>query len=1125
VVEGARLHRLSRFGLCFLEEGMGLMDARRRLISIVTVLVAVVCATALGAGSAPAAFTHKYLGSFGSFGDPESLAVDDSTGDVYVYDNTGSGILYKFDSTGAPANFSATGTSTIEGIGTKTFAPDEVQVAVDNSSSVNKGDIYIANGTNVAIYDTTGKSIGELNSGVTIEYPTAYWKEPCGVAVDAVGDVYVGEYAHNIDKYTPSGSTPLTNHDYTSTREVHASEVCNIAVDTHEDFYVPGYFSGPIYEYVPANLGNDAPVVASGVAVAVDLSSDNFLSDEGSSIAIFDSNGTRLEEIAPAAEAPSAFGKSRTIAVNGATGQIFVSDNEHGHVNTFSGLVPVPDTVTGAPSVTTTGATLMGTVNPNGAETNCHFEYGSNDSHFTYTKNDVYPYSVPCTPSPGSGTDPVEVRAEIVNLDPNVVYHYRLVSSSENGGSYGEDRQFGLPQQVTSSDPCPNAAFRTGLSATLPDCRAYEMVSPLDKNGGDVVGKSEIEFVAARSGERVQFASRVGFGDTGGSGYGGTTQYIASRDSGGWSTKGITPMLALGAPTQLGFAFTYNLDFSEELDRSVVFGYDLPNVEGVQPPSRLNHLYLEDTNNRRLLAALSTSPEEGEEVPFSFADQAPQVGGSSADMKVVSFASIRNLVPQATGEKIQKVYAFEDGVTKLAGVLPDGTVPNGGSILAREDSVGTVVSKDAIKYEDTVSRDGSRIFFLSPAEESKQQLYLRKNGSSTVLVSQSEASSPTDAQDVEFQRATPDGTKVLFTSSTRLLDEAPEEGGLYLYTDSPDPEHESNLTYIPNSGAVAKYGQVVKGMSEDGNRFYFSSVSNGNGLLYLWDNGQERQVAPAPGSGRPAFTSPEDAMVTPDGGWIAFMSKSPQTADPLPATFSGSKTEIYVYSEAADELMCASCSQSDTPVMRGVELQVKATAPTLGFETFNQRRFFSSNGRYVFFSSADQLLPQDTNGIMDAYEYNTETGKLSLLSTGEGEDTGWFVEASADGRDAFVLTRQKLNRSDPDKLTDLYDARAGGGLSEPPAPGTPCAGDACQGTPSAAPSFNTASAFDGLGNPVFASPAKTKVSQPTRAQRLRHALAACRKKKSRRERVRCEAAARKRYRAGKPAKHAVRSGR
>jgi hypothetical protein len=235
-------------------------------------------------------------------------------------------------------------------------------------------------------------------------------------------------------------------------------------------------------------------------------------------------------------------------------------------------------------------------------------------------------------------------------------------------------------------------------------------------------------------------------------------------------------------------------------------------------------------------------------------------------------------------------------------------------------------------------------------------------------------------------------------------------------------------------------------------------------------------------------------------------------------------SELYVYDEDRGTLTCASCPHNGTAVTMGVQHQAHAEN---GFDITAGRapRFFSDNGRYVFFNTTEALVAQDTNGLTDAYEYDTQTGKLSLLSPGTGEDGTWFVQSSPDGRDVFLVTRQQLSRWDPDNLVDLYDARAGGGLPGPPAAPVPCEGDECQGTPSAVPGFNTASGFEGLGNLTFvAPPGKAKAKALSRAQLLKRALAKCRRE-SRRRRHTCEATAHRRYRGRKASKSATRTGR
>jgi hypothetical protein len=100
----------------------------------------------------------------------------------------------------------------------------------------------------------------------------------------------------------------------------------------------------------------------------------------------------------------------------------------------------------------------------------------------------------------------------------------------------------------------------------------------------------------------------------------------------------------------------------------------------------------------------------------------------------------------------------------------------------------------------------------------------------------------------------------------------------------------------------------------------------------------------------------------------------------------------------------------------------------------------------VFFSTADALVPEDTNGVTDTYECDARTGKVALLSTGRSADGAWFVDASASGDDVFFATRARLVGADRDALVDLYDARVGGGFPEPALAPRACVGEECQGT-------------------------------------------------------------------------------
>lgn len=105
----------------------------------------------------------------------------------------------------------------------------------------------------------------------------------------------------------------------------------------------------------------------------------------------------------------------------------------YGEDHTFTTLsIPATVNTGSAASVTESSATLNGTVNPNGTDTSCYFEYGMDQNYGFITTNTGM----------GSGRVDASVGADISGLNENITYHYRLVATNESGTSCGDDNTF-----------------------------------------------------------------------------------------------------------------------------------------------------------------------------------------------------------------------------------------------------------------------------------------------------------------------------------------------------------------------------------------------------------------------------------------------------------------------------------------------------------------------------------------------------------------------------------------------------------------------------------------------------------------------------------------------------------
>jgi hypothetical protein len=231
------------------------------------------------------------------------------------------------------------------------------------------------------------------------------------------------------------------------------------------------------------------------------------------------------------------------------------------------------------------------------------------------------------------------------------------------------------------------------------------------------------------------------------------------------------------------------------------------------------------------------------------------------------------------------------------------------------------------------------------------------------------------------------------------------------------------------------------------------------------------------------------AQVSADGRFLAFMSQARLTGydnrrsggGQCRGASSEACREVFLYAADTDELSCASCNPSGQRPLGGANL----TLLRPGGPPFRQPNNLASEGEgRLFFESLDSLLPQDTNGgVQDLYEWEPEGvgtceeqgGCVSLISSGHGANDTMFLDSSADGDDVFLITRERLlPLRDKDEQLDLYDARVNGGIPEPQTP--ICTGEECPAPlpqPPSQPS-SASSNFIGPGNPPQNKPPKCK---------------------------------------------------
>jgi hypothetical protein len=695
---------------------------------------------------------------------------------------------------------------------------------------------------------------------------------------------------------------------------------------------------------------------------------------------------------------------------------------------------------------------------------------------------------------------------------------------------------------------CANEAL-VGFSALLPDCRAYELVTPPFKDGGRGLGRP---LAVSVDGSHLLSSSIGAFGGTEGDPSLGGSIYELSRSGSGWETAAIDPPQTRFPAQELWAA-----------------GPDLGgSLWAMREPSQ--SIYALDLYRR---GADGSLVKVGPLIPPALAKGLPAgsaqgiiyefiVGyrGASSDLSHVLF-KIEGGGPLWPGDttthaNVGSLYEYVGaGNTRpaLVGVNAEGHL-----ISDCETALGSQGSRDAY---NAVSQGGDTVFFTAVGERTfgsefpcyngatgpeVTELYARLDGVETVAISepsvqQCAGCNTASRMPAAFQGASQDGSKVFFLTEQSLLDGATTMN-LYEYDFDGVPGRQ---VVRVSAGSVEPRVQGVARVSEDGSHVYFVA----QGALTEGANGEGRE--PVAG-GENLYVYKRDA-VYPAGhlAFVATLSEADQqdwqTADnrPVQATSDGrflvfqsaadltpgdtsSEQQVFEYDASREALVRVSVGASGY-ANGAVEADGHSSSiPTQGFGESERPTAastglaVSADGSQVVFSSQGALTLAAEGaaaaGAYSTYEYRSAgsiaNGDVRLIAPGTSVSRAFAQGLDASGADVFFTTADSLLAPDGDTQGDLYDARVTGGF--PAAGAAGCAGEACQGAPSAAAVFGAPGSVSVPGG-ESASPAPVSVSGPSsksrpqaRAKRLKEALRRCRRK-PRRKRRSCEAQARKSY--------------
>jgi hypothetical protein len=537
---------------------------------------------------------------------------------------------------------------------------------------------------------------------------------------------------------------------------------------------------------------------------------------------------------------------------------------------------------------------------------------------------------------------------------------------------------------VAAASSCPNEEFRIGPSAALPDCRAYEMVSPPDKNGGEVdggilKGAMAAPEQAAANGEAVTYGSTSAFIEAEPRSAVVSSQYLSRRTADGWSTREIVPVQQLpkGKLETLGEGvpdFSLFQGFNESLEDGFLLAWN-PQPDPEAPAGFFNPYLANEAGGEYQLLSEGVTPPSWSPGDTDLGREGFGVlyAGMSADGQHVIFEANDALTPEAVPGRAN-LYEWSAGrPLELVSVLPEGSVDRSGEqfLLRGSEAMafGAPTGETTPNLSGVLSSSGMRAFW-NGGSSTGHQLYMHEitnEEARTVDVSASQNSAvASGSAPALYWTANPEGTLVYFTSSAKLTDDSTASAsGQDLYQYDVNTGELSDLSVDANAGETANVGGVL-GIGE--------SESEGEPYVYFAAGGV------LAGNGNSSGEKATEQTCLPA---VGFQKITP--------------CNLYVYHEG-QTVFIATLGEAEgeaSDFTNNVKVRTSRVAPDgqlLAFQSFRPLTGYDNipaSGQSCPAplregSSSGKYLEPPEGGCMEVFEYDAPAGKLTCVSCEPG---------------------------------------------------------------------------------------------------------------------------------------------